>query len=174
MGKTLIDRFATRWHTLWVRYPAYGWLRDWGVSGASICSGLATLLLFRRGIEYFPMVIGYLLLLWLMGVLLAERRQRLVRQAPRGGGVGGGQWLWFLLVLVAAAILTTLDPWYRAATGRFRWLESILVGLGLFAALAAWRACWLSVVGRRLIAAVREGRRLRWGESRLPARRPDP
>ena len=100
------------------------------------------------------MVIGYLLLLWLMGVLLAERRQRLVRQAPRGVSMAieytvqtllHGLLLfllpiyyasttltsgnaWFLLVLVAAAILTTMDPWYRAATGiGFRWLESILV-----------------------------------------------
>jgi len=84
MRKTWINRSASVWHALWARYPEFGWLRTWGVSGASICSGLATLLLFRRGIEYFPVVTGYLLLLWLVGVLLAEHRQRLVRQAPRG------------------------------------------------------------------------------------------
>jgi hypothetical protein len=86
MRKTWINRSASVWHALWARYPEFGWLRTWGVSGASICSGLATLLLFRRGIEYFQMVIGYLLLLWLVGVLLAEHRQRLVRQAHSRGG----------------------------------------------------------------------------------------
>ena len=159
--KRWIDRIASVWHALWARYPQFRWLRTWGVSAASICSGLATLLLFRRGIEYFPVVIGYLLLLWLVGVLLAERRQRLARQAPRGVSMAidytvqtllhglllfllpiyyasttltSGN-VWFLLVLVAAAILTTIDPWYQAATGRLRWIESVLVGLGLFASL---------------------------------------
>jgi len=74
MGKTLINRFATRWHTLWVQYAAYGGLRTWGVFGASIGSGLAVLVLFRRGIEYFPVVIGYLPVLWLVGRLPAEHR----------------------------------------------------------------------------------------------------
>jgi hypothetical protein len=161
MGKTQFDRLASRWRALWTRYPTFGWLRTWGVSGASICSGLATLLLFRRGVEYFPMVIGYLLLLWLVGVLLAGHRQRLARQAPRGVSMAidytvqtllhglllfllpvyyasttlaSGN-VWFLLVLGAAAILTTMDPWYRAATGRFRWIESVLFGVGLFASL---------------------------------------
>jgi|WetSurMetagenome_2_1015567.scaffolds.fasta_scaffold00967_3 hypothetical protein len=161
MSNKWVDRLAAAWHALWERYPSLRWLRTWGVSGVSICSGLTTLLLFRRGIEYFPLVIGYLLLLWLVGVLLAEHRKRLARQAPRAVStaidytvqtllhglllfllpiyyasttlISGN--VWFLLVLVAAGVLTTIDPWYRTATERFRWVESVLVGLGLFSSL---------------------------------------
>ncbi|MBS1116715.1 MAG: hypothetical protein H6Q87_1099, partial [candidate division NC10 bacterium] len=45
--------------------------------------GLVTLLVFRRGIEYFPVFIGYLLLLWLAGVVFAGARQNLAGRAPR-------------------------------------------------------------------------------------------
>jgi hypothetical protein len=161
MSETWADRMADAWHALWVRYPGLRWVRTWGVSVASICSGLGTLLLFRRGIEYFPLVIGYLLLLWLAGVLLAEHRQRLSRRGPRAVSTAidytvqtllHGLLLflvpiyyasttltsgnaWFLLVLVGAGILTTIDPWYQAATDHFRWVESALFGLALFSSL---------------------------------------
>ena len=36
--------------------------------------------------------------------------------------------VWFLIVLVAAAILTTIDRWYQAAIGWQRWIESVLIG----------------------------------------------
>jgi hypothetical protein len=128
-----------------------------------LCLGLATLLVFRRGVEYFPLFVGYLLLLWLGGVVFAGTRQSLAGRAPqvlsvaidytiqtllhglllfllpiyyasttlRSGNV------WFLIVLVVAATLTTIDPWYRALIARVRWTELALFWVGLFASLNA-------------------------------------
>lgn len=161
MSDKWVDRQAAAWHARWDRYPGLGWLRTWGVSGISICSGLVTLFLFRRGIEYFPLVIGYLLLLWLAAVMLAEHRRRLSGRAPRAVSTAidytvqtllhglllfllpiyyasttltSGN-VWLLVVLVGASILTTIDPWYRTVTERARWVESALFGLGLFSSL---------------------------------------
>jgi hypothetical protein len=41
----------------------------------------------------------------------------------------------FLILLAGAALLTTVDPWYRALLRRFRWVEFVLFGLALFASL---------------------------------------
>ena len=187
MSDKWVDRKAAAWHALWDRCPGLGWLRTWGVSGISICSGLVTLLIFRRGIEYFPLVIGYLLLLWLAGVLLAEHRQRLSERAPRAVTTAidytvqtllhglllfllpiyyasttltSGN-VWFLLVLVGASILTTIDPWYRTGPNRLGGSSRALWARVVFRAECGFsshrggerhgapperrpRACWLS------------------------------
>lgn len=123
--------------------------------------GVVTLLVFRRGIEYFPVFIGYLLLLWLAGVVFAEAREKLSSRAPRALSAAidytvqtllhglllflvpiyyasttfdsGNAWL--LVALVAAAVLTTIDPWYRAVVARAPWTEVGLFWVGLFASL---------------------------------------
>ena len=143
-------------HHAWAR-----WAQRWGISLGSLAFGVVTLLVLRRGLEYFPWFVGSLLLLWLAGVVFAETRQKLAARGPRlvslavdytvqslfhglllfllpiyyasttltSGNAG------FLILLAAAAILTTVDPWYRAILTRYRWVEILLFGFGLFAAL---------------------------------------
>jgi hypothetical protein len=118
---------------------------------------------FRRGVEYFPLFIGYLLLLWLAAVVFVGARQSLAGRAPRALSaaidytvqtllhglllfllpiyyasttLGSGN-VWFLMVLLAAATLTTIDPWYRAVIARAPWGEVGLFWVGLFASLNA-------------------------------------
>ena len=149
------------WARLITRHPGIRWAMTWCPSVASVASGTGTLLLFRRGIEYFPWFVGYLLLLWLSAVVLAHSRRAL---AARGRRVVGlvvdytvqtlthGLLLFllpiyyasttltsrnvsFLVLLAAAALLTTIDPWYRRTIARFQWVELFLFGFGLFASL---------------------------------------
>ena len=137
----------TAWDGFFERNPRLRWARRWGISLASLVTGVATLVTFRRGVEYFPLFIGYLLLLWLAGVLFAKTRHGLAARAPRALSVAidytvqtllhglllflvpiyyasttltSGN-VWLLLVLVAAATLTTIDPWYRAVLARAHW-----------------------------------------------------
>jgi len=149
------------WAAFTARHAWARWVEKWGVSVSSLAFGVVTLLVFRRGIEYFPWFVGYLLLLWLAGVVCAEMRQALAARGPRllwlamdytvqslfhglllfllpiyyasttlvSRNVG------FLLLLVAAALLTAVDPWYRAIVARSRWVEVLLFGFGLFASL---------------------------------------
>ena len=157
----LFARFRAAWEALEERHPRFRWVRIWGISIFSILMGLITLFIFRRGIEYFPLFMGYLLLLWLVGVLWIETRKGLAARSPRVLGFlvdytvqtllhGLTLFLlpiyyasttltsvnvWFFLLLVAAAILTAVDPWYRTARSRFHWIEMALFGLGLFASL---------------------------------------
>ncbi|MBI2116627.1 MAG: DUF2914 domain-containing protein [candidate division NC10 bacterium] len=156
-----LDSLRDTWAGITTRHPWLRWVGNWGISAGSVVLGLLTLFIFRRGLEYFPWFVGYLILLWLAGVVFAEARQTL---AARGGRV---VWLavnyaiqtmfhglllfllpiyyasttlasrnvWFLIVLASAALLTTIDPWYRAIRARFRWVEIVLFGFGLFASL---------------------------------------
>ena len=151
------------WDGFFERNPRFRWARRWGISLASLVTGVATLVTFRRGIEYFPLFIGYLLLLWLAGVVFVETRHSLAARAPRALSAAidytvqtllhglllflvpiyyasttltSGN-VWLLIVLVAAATLTTIDPWYRAVAARARWTETCLFWLGLFASLNA-------------------------------------
>lgn len=156
-----ISRFEQRWENLTQQAPALAWLGRWGISAASVVLGLITLFVFRRGIGYFPWFIGYLLLLWMAGVLLLETRQALAARSPRLVArvmdytvqtMLHGVFLFLLpiyfvsttllsknvavlLLLAGAALLTTIDPWYRAIFRRFRWVEVLLFWLGLFASL---------------------------------------
>jgi len=80
---TRLDIVRERWAALTARYPWLGWVEKWGISTGSLMLGVLTLLVFRRGIEYFPWFVGYLLLLWLAGVALAEVRQSLLARGRR-------------------------------------------------------------------------------------------
>lgn len=137
------------------------WVERWGVSAASVLSGLATLVVFRRGLEYFPWFLGYLLLCYLAAVVFAGARESL---ASRGQPVlarvvdytvqtllhglllfllpiyfasatVASPNIWFVLALFCAATLTAVDPWYQSALLRGRWIELGLFGLGLFGSL---------------------------------------
>jgi len=156
-----LDSVCSRWASLKGKYL---WLRcaeRWGLSVGSLVLGLLTFFFFRRGIEYFPWFIGYLLLLWLGGVAFAGVRQSLPGHGRQVIGIVvdytlqtlfhglllfllpiyyasttfTSQNVWFFILLAAAALVTTIDPWYRAILVRFRSIEIVLFGFGLFASL---------------------------------------
>lgn len=158
---TWLSVVRDRWVELRVRYPWLHWVETWGISISSLVLGFLTLLVFRRGIEYFPWFVGYLLLFWLAGVALAEVRQSLASRGRRlialvvdytvqtlfhglllfllpiyyaSTTLTSGN-VWFLVALAGAALITAIDPWYRAIVLRFRWIEVLLFGFGLFASL---------------------------------------
>jgi len=156
-----LDGIRGRWTSLKEEHVWLRWAERWGLSIGSLVLGGLTLFFFRRGIEYFPWFIGYLLLLWLGGVAFAGARQCLRERgrqvivivvdytvqilfhglllfllpiyyasttfASRNGV--------FFLLLAAAALVTAIDPWYRAILDRFRSIEVVLFGFGLFASL---------------------------------------
>jgi Family of unknown function (DUF5924)/Protein of unknown function (DUF2914) len=136
-------------------------LRRWGVSFASLCGGLATLFVFRRGLPHVGWIIGYLLLAWLLVILLA-----LVREAWQARGwklpVRGADYavqtllhgvLLFILpayyasttlsslnaiflgLLVAQAFLATVDPWFVALVQPWTWARHGFFFVAMFAAL---------------------------------------
>jgi hypothetical protein len=159
----MVARFQAVCDGFFERHPRLRWTRMWGVSIASLVTGLVTVFVFRRGVEYFPLFIGYVLLLWLAGVVCVGTRQSLVARAPRALSAAidysvqtllhglllfllpiyytsttltSGN-VWLLIVLVVATTLTTMDPWYRAVLARARWVELGLFWVGLFASLNA-------------------------------------
>jgi hypothetical protein len=161
--------------------------------------GLATLFIFRRGLEYFPWFVGYLLLAWLVAVVLAGRRRVLVARGHRVTGMVveyavqsllhglllfllpiyyasttlASRNVWLFLLLAVAAIVTTIDPWYRAIVLRFRGGEFLLFAFGLSASLFValplvglsnpW-TLWLSgvVCALALAPAIRGGSGASW------------
>jgi hypothetical protein len=143
------------------RHPWLRWIQRWGMSIGSLAFGVLTLLIFRRGLEYFPWFVGYLLLLWLVGVAFAEVRQEIGAGAHQvismvvdytvqtlfhglllfllpiyyASTTVVSRNVLVLLLLLAAAVLTAIDPWYRAILIRYRRVEILLFGFGLFASL---------------------------------------
>ena len=156
-----IQKFTSRWTDIHARHPRLGAIRQWGISVLSLASGVVTISVFRRGIEYFPVFIGYLLLLWLAGVVFAEGRKARALRGPRlvwravdytvqtlfhglllfllpvyYSSTTLTSWnATFLGLLAAAAVLTTMDPWYQAMMRSMPRLEIALFGLGLFASM---------------------------------------
>jgi hypothetical protein len=152
---------VARWRELQARHPGIRWLARWGLSLASLASGIITLSLFRRGLEYFPWVVGYLLLLWLAGVVFAEARETLEARGRRLMRVAYDYTLqslyWHLLLFLlpiyyasttldsrnvlflgtlgAATLVTAVDPLYRATVLRSRWGYSLVFGYALFVTL---------------------------------------
>ena len=152
---------ADGWRQLKARRPWVRWLATWGLSLVSLASGILTLSLFRRGLEYFPWVVGYLLLLWLAGVVFAEAREALEARGRRLMRVAYDYTLqslyWHLLLFLlpiyyasttldsrnvislgtlgAATLLTAVDPWYRATVLRSRWRYALMFGYTLFVTL---------------------------------------
>jgi len=143
---------------------AVAWLAEWGVSLGSLTGGVFTLFFFRRGLPNVAWIVGYLLLLCLVFALLAEMRQPLADSGRRSGRLVitaadytiqtlyHGLLLFvlpayyasatltslnafFLLLLVAMALLATFDPWYRAIVHPRPWLGYILLAVSIFAAL---------------------------------------
>jgi hypothetical protein len=155
------SRLLEWWDDSKRRHPLLGWLERWGISVSSLLLGLLTIFFFRRGIEYFPWFIGYLLVLWVAGVVCLEARQSLAVRSPRVVSLVvdyavqtmlHGVFLFLvpiyyasttlasrnvsvLLLLLAGVILTGVDPWYRALFRRCQWIEVALFWLGLFASL---------------------------------------
>ena len=162
MGETAgLRSVRSGWAAFTARHAWARWVQRWGISLGSLAFGVATLLVFRRGIEYFPWFVGYLLLLWLAGVVFAETRRRLAPRGPRllwlavdytvqslfhgllvfllpiyyAGTTLTSANVGCLLFLGVAAVLTSVDPWYRAILTRYRRIEILLFGFGLFASL---------------------------------------
>jgi len=149
------------WAAFTARHAWARWVQRWGISLGSLAFGLLTLLVFRRGIEYFPWFVGYLLLLWLAGVVFAETRREVATRGPKllwraldytvqtlfhglllfllpiyyGSTTLTSANVGFLLFLAVAAVLTSVDPWYRAILTRYRRVEVFLFGFGLFSSL---------------------------------------
>jgi len=156
-----LDSIRGRWTSLKEKHAWFGWAERWSLSAGSLVLGVLTLFFFRRGIEYFPWFIGYLLLLWLAGVAFVGVRQSLRERGQQVIGVlvdytvqtlFHGLLLFllpiyyasttftsrngvFFLLLAAAALVTAIDPWYRAILVRFRSIEIVLLGFALFASL---------------------------------------
>jgi hypothetical protein len=143
---------------------ALRWLTRWGISLASLVGGLATLFVFRRGLPHVGWLVGYLLLLWLVFAILTQARQALEASPRRRHRlvVSAADYTiqtlyhglllfvlpayWaaatltslnatFVALVVALALLTTFDPWYRALVQPRPWLQCLFFVVSVFAAL---------------------------------------
>src|SRR5215471_13662384 len=164
------------WLRLRARSPWLHWVKTWAVSIGSLALGLFTLFVFRRGLPHVGWIVGYLLLLWLIFLALAEFRAPLERRGRRlvvGASEYAIQSLYhglllfvlpayyaaatltsvnaiFLVGVAAIAVLTAVDPWYRALVLPRRWLADALLGFTMFAALNVA----LALVGIRPLLAL--------------------
>lgn len=128
---------------------------------ASLASGFLTLVIFRRGVPHVGWIVGYVVVLWLLFAVLGQTRDALLARGRRLLVVAGDytiQTLYhglllfvlpgyfasttfdsptvvFFVVLVGAALLTTVDPWYRALVHPRPWLGLAFFGFSLFAGL---------------------------------------
>jgi uncharacterized protein DUF5924/DUF2914 family protein len=133
----------------------------WGISIASLGSGLTVLFVFRRGLPHVGWIVGYVVVLWLLFAVLAQVRERLLAGGRRLVVTAGdytiqtlyhdlllfvlpaywasttldGPTVPFLVVLALATLLTTVDPWYRAVVHPHPWLGRIFFTVSLFAGL---------------------------------------
>ena len=80
-------------------------LRRWGISLASLASGLVTLLIFRRGVPHVGWIIGDVVILWLLFAVLSQTREALL---------AGGR---HLVVAAGDYAIQTLPT----AAGRWTW-----------------------------------------------------
>ena len=177
-------------------------LRVWGISIASAVGGLLTLFVFRRGLPHVSLIVGYVLLLWILvavlvqtrGVLAASDRRThrfvLVATEYTVQTLYHGVLLFllpaywaattltsynviFFLILVALALLATVDPWYHALVHPYPWMGYVFFVVSLFGALnlalplvhvpPAWAllsSAWLATVA--LTPAVCQARRWSW------------
>ncbi len=166
----------TVWARLAARYPWIGWLGGWGISIGSLVLGLATLFVFRRGLPHVGWIVGYLLLLWFIFAVLTELRAAL-EQRGRRFVVDASEYVIqslyhnlllfvlpayyasatltsvnvvFLAGVAAGALVTAVDPAYRSLVHPRAWLQHLLLGFSIFAALNVA----LPLVGVRPILAV--------------------
>src|SRR5262245_19506628 len=143
------------------RGTAGGFVRRWGISLASLASGLVTLLIFRRGVPHVGWIIGYVVVVWLLFAALSQARDALLVRGRHLVVAAGdytiqtlyhgpllfvlpgyfasttfdGVTVVFFAVLVVAALLTTVDPWYRAVVHPRPWFGLAFFGFALFAGL---------------------------------------
>jgi Family of unknown function (DUF5924)/Protein of unknown function (DUF2914) len=136
-------------------------LRRWGISLASLASGFATLVIFRRGVPHVGWIIGYVVVLWLLFAVLSQVRDALLARGRHLVVAAGdytiqtlyhglllfvlpgyfasttfdGVTVVFFTALVVAALLTTVDPWYRVVVHPRPWLGLAFFGFSLFAGL---------------------------------------
>src|SRR4029453_16891624 len=144
-----------------MRIPLPAWIKRWGISLCSLGLGVATLLVFRRGLPHVGWIVGYLLLLVLLVAAITELRQPLEERGQRlvvGGGGEAGQtppqgflllvlpayWesatfdspnVVFLVLVIAGALVAAVDPWYATVVRPRRWLSRTLLAFSIFAAL---------------------------------------
>lgn len=140
------------------------WGRRWGISVASLVAGLATLLVFRRGLPHAHWIVGYLLLIWLLVTVMlrtgdtlaasSRRSLRLVATATEytiqslyhavllfllpayaAAATFSSPNVVFLAVLVALVLLATFDPWYRAVVHPRPWAGHVFFLVSLFGGL---------------------------------------
>jgi hypothetical protein len=133
----------------------------WAISLASLVGGLATLFVFRRGVPHVGWIVGYVVVLWLLFAVLTPTRERLVARGGRLVLVAGdytiqtlyhglllfvlpgyfacttfdGATLPFFLFLAGAALVTTIDPWYRVLVHPYPWVARGLFAFSIFAGL---------------------------------------
>lgn len=143
------------------RLPVVGWLGGWPISVVSLVLGLAVLFVFRRGLPHVGWIVGYLLLLWLLFVLITELRAPLLERGRRLVLTAADytiQTLYHNLLLfvlpayyaaatfdsanvvfpglvAAGALITAIDPLYRRLVHPRPWLNHVLLGFSIFAAL---------------------------------------
>lgn len=154
-------RLLGRWRRLSGRHRWFLWIERWGVSVASLIGGLLALFVFRRGLPHVGWIVGYLILLWLLFTVLTEARHSLETRGRRLvltaadytiQSLSHGLLLfvlpgyyasttltspnvWFFLLLVGMALLTTVDVWYRAVVLPHSWARHVVLFVSLFAAL---------------------------------------
>lgn len=142
--------------SFWLR-----WVWRWGVSLASLVSGLVTLFVFRRGLPDVAWLIGYLILLWLLFAVVTQARAPLeargrqlvlsavdytietlyhnlllfVLPAYYASTTLTSVNAWFFVVVAAGALVTAVDPWYSALIHPRPWLNHVLLAFSMFAAL---------------------------------------
>lgn len=158
---------------------AAAFVRRWGISLASLAGGGVTLLVFRRGVPHVGWIVGYALGLALVVAALRATRGRLLA-GGRHGVVFAGEYTVqtlahglllfvlpgyfasttfgarttpFFLLLAVVALLTTIDPWYRALVLPRPACAAAVLGLALFAGLnVAWPLIGLAP-GRAALAS---------------------
>lgn len=138
--------------------------RVWGISIASAVGGLLTLFVFRRGLPHVSLIVGYVLLLWTLVAVLVQTRgtlaasERKTHRFVLAATEYTVQTLYhgvllfllpaywaattltsynvvFFLLLVALALLATVDPWYHALVHPYPWMGYVFFVVSLFGAL---------------------------------------
>src|SRR5262245_17198032 len=143
-------------------WPAWrAFLTRWAISVCSLVGGLAALFVFRRGVPHVAWIVGYVVVLWLLFTVRTQIRVRLESRRSRLVAAAGdytiqtlyhglllfvlpgylasttfdGLTVVFFAVLVAAALLTTVDPWFRALIHPHPWRGRALFAFAVFAGL---------------------------------------
>src|SRR5262245_58588534 len=143
-------------------WPAWrAFLTRWAISVCSLVGGLAALFVFRRGVPHVAWIVGYMVVLWLLFTVRTQLRVRLESRRSRLVAVAGdytiqtlyhglllfvlpgylasttfdGRTVAFFVLLAAAALLTTVDPWYRALVHPYPWCGRALFAFAIFAGL---------------------------------------